>query len=98
MNCYFQCIQCHAKSPPLLIGSHQSARRGHTDKASLLLSDLTQRGSTVPHLIHTLVEEGQAGVLIADKGALLYEADEQLGLGHQGVELVMRSVTALEES
>ena len=51
-----------------------------------------------PHLVHTLVEEGQAGVLIADKGALLDEADEQLGLGHQGVELVMRSVTALEES
>ena len=56
------------------------------------------RTQTEAHLVHAVVEEGQAGVLIADKGALLDEADEQLGLGHQGVELVMRSVTALEES
>lgn len=33
------------------------------------------------NLLHTVVEEGQAGVLVADEGALLDKPDEDLGLG-----------------
>lgn len=49
------------------------------------------------HLLHAVVKEGQAGVLVTDKGALLNEADEYLGLGKLGVELLVGSVSAFEE-
>lgn len=47
------------------------------------------------HLINTLIKESQAGVLITDKGALLYETAEHLSLGHEGVEPLVRAVSAL---
>lgn len=33
------------------------------------------------NLLHTVVKEGQAGVLVADEGALLDKSDKDLGLG-----------------
>lgn len=47
------------------------------------------------YFVHAVVEEGQAGILVADKGALLDEADEHLGFGHQCVELLVGAVAAL---
>lgn len=41
------------------------------------------------YFVHAVVEEGQAGVLVADEGALLNKADEHLGFGHQRVELLV---------
>lgn len=49
------------------------------------------------YFVHTVVKESQAGVLIADEGALLDEADEHLRFGHQRVELLVRAVAALQE-
>lgn len=49
------------------------------------------------HLLHAVVEEGQPRVLVADEGALLDEADEDLRLGELGVELLVGSVSALQE-
>lgn len=54
--------------------------------------------SNKSHLINTFIEESQASVFVADKGALLYETDEHLCLGHQGVKLLMGTVSALQES
>lgn len=42
-----------------------------------------------PYFVHTVVEESQAGVFVADEGALLDKADEHLSFGHQGVELLV---------
>lgn len=56
------------------------------------------RISCKPHLINTLIEEGQAGVFIADKRALLYEAAEHLSLDHERVKPLMGAVTALQEA
>lgn len=53
---------------------------------------------TDAHLLHAVVEEGQAGVLVADEGALLDEADEDLSLGELGVELLVRSVSAFQKT
>lgn len=47
------------------------------------------------YFVHTVIEEGQTGVFVADKGALLNEADEHLGFGHQWVELLVGAVAAL---
>lgn len=49
------------------------------------------------HLINTLIKESQAGVFIADKGALLDETDEHLSLRHQGVEPLMGTVSTFQE-
>lgn len=38
--------------------------------------------SCKPHLINTLIKEGQAGIFITDKRALLYETAEHLSLCH----------------
>lgn len=51
-----------------------------------------------PHLINTLIEEGQAGVFIANKRALLYEADEHLSLDHERVKPLMGAIAALQEA
>lgn len=50
------------------------------------------------HLLDAVVKKRQAGVLVADKGALLDEADEYLGLGELGVELLVGSVSAFEKT
>lgn len=50
------------------------------------------------HLLHAVVKKGQASVLVADKRALLNEADEYLGLGELGVELLVGAVSAFEET
>ena len=47
------------------------------------------------HLVNALIKENQAGILVTDKGALLYEADEHLSLHHERVELLMGAVSAL---
>lgn len=49
------------------------------------------------HLFDAIVKKGQACVLVADEGALLDEADEYLGLGELGVELLVGTVSAFEE-
>lgn len=49
------------------------------------------------HLVHTVVEKRQAGVLVADEGALLDEADEYLGLGELGEELLMSPVSTFQK-
>lgn len=54
--------------------------------------------SCKPHLINTLIEEGQARVFIADKRALLYEAAEHLSLDHERVKPLMGAVAALQEA
>lgn len=51
-----------------------------------------------PYLINTLIKESQAGIFITDKGALLYETAEHLGLGHEGVKPLMGAISALEEA
>lgn len=51
-----------------------------------------------PHLINTLIEEGKAGIFIADKRALLYEAAEHLSLDHERVKPLMGAVPALQEA
>lgn len=63
----------------------------HTQKSMITSS----RG---PHLINTLIEEGQAGVFVADKRALLYEAAEHLSLDHERVKPLMGAVPALQEA
>lgn len=63
-----------------------------TKKKSMITS------SRKPHLINTLIEEGQTGVFIADKRALLYEAAEHLSLDHERVEPLMGAVPALQEA
>ena len=54
--------------------------------------------SCEPHLINALVKESQAGVLITDEGALLYETAEHLSLDHEGVEPLVGAVSALQET
>lgn len=49
------------------------------------------------YFIHTVIKEGKAGILVTDKRTFLNEANEHLGFGHQGVELLMRTVSALQE-
>lgn len=49
------------------------------------------------HLLNAIVKEGKAGVFVADEGALLNEADEYLGLGELGVELLVGAVSAFEK-
>lgn len=49
------------------------------------------------HLVHAVVEKRQAGVLVADEGALLDEADEYLGLGELGEELLMSPVPTFQK-
>lgn len=51
-----------------------------------------------PHLVHTLVKERQAGVLIADERTLLDEAAEHLSLDHERVEALVGAVAALQEA
>lgn len=50
------------------------------------------------YFVHTVVKEGQTGIFVADKRALLNKADEHLGFGHQRVELLVWAVAALQES
>lgn len=54
---------------------------------------------SAPHhyLLHTVVKKGQARVLVADEGALLDEADEDLRLGELGVELLVGAVSAFQK-
>lgn len=71
--------------------------------AVLLMNRLRHRKSILkinckPHLINTLIKEGQAGVFIADKRALLYEAAEHLSLGHEGVKPLVGAIAALQEA
>lgn len=54
--------------------------------------------SRKPHLINTLIKEGQAGIFITDKRALLDEAAEHLSLDHEGVKPLMGAVPALQEA
>ena len=56
-----------------------------------------QGGGVWVYLLDAVVEEGEAGVLVADEGALLDEADEDLRLGQLGVELLVGAVAALQE-
>lgn len=56
------------------------------------------RSRAVNHLLDAVVKKGQAGVLVTDKGALLDEADEYLGLGELGVELLVGTVSAFEKT
>ena len=49
------------------------------------------------YFVHTVVEEGQAGVFVTDKGAFLNKTNEHLGFGHQCVELLVWAVSALQE-
>lgn len=49
------------------------------------------------HLVHTVVKKRQAGVLVADEGALLDEADEYLGLGELREELLMSPVSTFQK-
>ena len=49
------------------------------------------------YLLDAVVEEGEAGILVADEGALLDEADEDLRLGQLAVELLVGAVAALQE-
>lgn len=50
------------------------------------------------YLVDAVVKESQTGVFVADKRALLDEADEHLGLGHERVELLVRAISALEKA
>lgn len=50
------------------------------------------------YFIHTVIKEGKAGILVTDKRTFLNEANEHLGFGHQGVELLMGTVPALQEA
>lgn len=56
------------------------------------------RISGEPHLVDALIKERQAGILIADKRALLDEAAEHLSLDHERVEPLVGAVTALQEA
>lgn len=49
------------------------------------------------HLLNAVVKKGQASVLVTDKGALFNEADEYLGLGELGVELLVCAVSAFKK-
>lgn len=51
-----------------------------------------------PHLFNTFVKESQAGVFVANEGALLHEATEHLSLGHEGVKPLLGAVSALHEA
>lgn len=55
-------------------------------------------GLIANHLLHAVVKKGEAGVLVADEGALLDEADEDLRLGELGVELLVGAVSTFEKS
>lgn len=54
--------------------------------------------SCKPHLINAVIKESQASIFITDKGAFLYEADEHLSLGHEGVKPLIRAVSAFQET
>lgn len=47
------------------------------------------------HLFNAVIKEGQASVLITDKGALFDEANKNLSLGQLRVKLLMGTVPAL---
>lgn len=49
------------------------------------------------HLLNAVVKKGQTSVLVADKGAFLDEADEYLGFGELGVELLVSAVSAFQK-
>lgn len=49
------------------------------------------------YFVNAVVKKGQAGVLVADEGALLDEANEHLGFGQHCVELLVGAVAALQE-
>lgn len=55
-------------------------------------------GRDPEHLLDALVEELQAGVTVADEGALLDELGEHLGPGQLAVELLLRPLAGLEEA
>lgn len=52
----------------------------------------------VRYLVNAVVKESEACVFIADKRALLDETDEHLSLCHEGVKLLMGSVTTLQKA
>lgn len=45
-----------------------------------------------------VIKESQASVFIADKSTFLYEANEDLSLGEQRVELLISTISTLQES
>lgn len=47
---------------------------------------------------NAVIKESQTGVFVADKSAFLDEADEDLSLGELRVELLMSTISALQES
>lgn len=49
------------------------------------------------YLVYTVIKKCQACILIANKGALLNKADEHLSFGHEGVELLIGAIAALQE-
>lgn len=73
-------------------------------RSRMILMDRLWHGKSIikisckPHLINTLIKEGQAGIFITDKGALFYETTEHLSLGHEGVKPLMGAVSALQEA
>lgn len=91
---------------PILLLLHLFFFKYPSQQSNAVVSDKTDTkkkksmitSSCKPHLINTLIEESQAGVFIADKRALLYEAAEHLGLDHERVEPLMGAVPALQEA
>lgn len=57
--------------------------------------DVRKSGHT--YFVNTIIKERQAGIFIADEGALLDKADEHLGFGHQRVKLLVWAIAALQE-
>ncbi len=52
----------------------------------------------VSYLVYTVIKESKACILIADKRALFDETNEHLSLGHEGVKLLMGSITTLQKA
>lgn len=52
----------------------------------------------VSYLVNTVIKESKACILIADKRALFDETNEHLSLGHEGVKLLMGSITTLQKA
>lgn len=49
------------------------------------------------HFLYAVVKEGQASVLVADKGALFDKANENLRLRQLGVKLLVSTISTLQE-
>jgi len=50
------------------------------------------------YLVNTVIKESKACILIADKRALFDETNEHLSLGHEGVKLLVWSITTLQKA